>query len=458
MKTKHGVLTNEGLLTIQGNNWQTVPMARDNTLLNLMLTCTDYELTHLWIHPETGIEPHAPLPIEQGTFKGIVENWDLLGHTRGTHIKSVTGWQTDKKGSTARVIFPHHSGWGQTGRITTPGWGKLANGKQLLVTIAYLEKKLGVPIGASPGSTGWELHKKMHPDWVENFPRVNLDTMHFREGARDMAAQSPYTKGKYLHKVDKNSAYLAACTLDMFYGVGDPVLDEDGSKYLDGSKKDGHRPGTWYCSITPGEILLPNWEKAQKHWLATPMIRLMRKVGYEVVPHLGWYFPQCHQLLEKWALFIWETREFFATADSKEYRRRDCCEFARQACKQIAVETVGLTSYLQFGEEEETDKRRPDIKAETVARNYELMWYNIMKFHQQTGKKPILVYMDALYYISDEPTLTGNLAQILARQNQLGGFKYEGTIEISPEVAEILNAKTNVSKKLEHLNKIGWKK
>ncbi len=462
--TKHGVLTNEGVLMIQDSKWQVMPVGIDGSLVpyvesvaDLMKIGINYGLTHLWVHAETGIDPIAPLEVRQGCFRGIIDGWNLLGHTIGKHVKSVYGWPMPK-GNALTLIFPQYSGWGQTGRADVPGWGKVATPKQLLVTISYIEKALGIPVSSSPGSTGWDLMKKMHPEWVANFPKVNLENMHFREGARDMVSQRHYNpaEGCFLHKVDENSAYLRSCTFDTFYGVGDPVIDSDGSKYTDKTAlKDGRRPGVWYCQLTPGDQVLPNYEKAGKKWLAGTMIRLMRKVGYEVEIFQGWYFPQAHQLMEKWAKFMWECRQSFL--DATKWRRDEPRQFARQAMKQIAVCTVGLTSYLQFDIKEESDKHRPDIKMETVARTYEMLFHNIQKFHRPTGKMPLMVYMDALYYVSDTATVAV-LAPVLERQKELGGFKYEGCIEITPEAEEILNASTNVSKKLEHLNKIGWVK
>jgi hypothetical protein len=452
MKTKHGVLTWEGLLTIKDNSWDLwgILPASEWTVPELMQLALDHGLTHLWIHTNSDIDPQAPLEVSKGCFKGIADGWNLLGHMTGKHIKSVYGWPMPK-GNAATLIFPHYSGWGQTGRMDVPGWGKVASPKQLLVTISYLEQILGVPVGSSPGSTGWELHRKMHPEWVANFPKMNLKSMHFGEGSSDFNSSRPYNsdEGQYLHKIDKRSAHLHSCSFDTYYGVGEPTLDKDGSKC------DGKRPGSWECVLVPGDRTLPHY-KAGKKWLAGRTVRLLRNAGYQVEILQGWYFPNSHKILEKWAGFLRESMQSFSFAE--RWKRAEPREFARQAIKQIYVHTLGLAGYGGFEEDEETDKKRPDIRGETVARTYELMYWNITKFHEKTGMMPVLTYVDALYYVSDSPSMPHPDVFLKKTKTGLGEYKYEGVIEITSEVEEILNSSTSVSKKLEHLNKIGWSK
>jgi hypothetical protein len=469
--TKHGVLTNEGVLTIQGNQWQVLSVGPSDLDLvpwiesatDLMKIGLELGLTHLWVHAETGIDPAAPVEVKQGVFEcDDYQGWHLLGHTEGKHIKSIYGWPAPH-GTALSVIFPHRSRWGKSNRLDVPGWGALADPKQLLVTIAYLERKLGVPVGGSPGSTGWALHTKIHPEWSKESPAMKTLGQCFRESAGpDFTTQRPYdsTEGVYLHKVDKNSAHLQAAKFDSYYGVGDPVHSTDGRAF------DGKSPGAWYCTVDPIKDEFPGYPSGT-YWIATPIVRMMQKdETYSVEIHEGWYWQyrdkkdgrvsHAHQVMAKWAQEVWDDRQFFATTEDKAFRRRDCCAFAASAMKQIAVGTVGLSGFKRFGEEESTDKRRPDIRAQTVSRSYELMYYNTLGFANQTGLVPVLTYADALYYVTDSPDIP--FPDIfLKRQKELGGYKYEGRITITAEVAACLNdERLNVSKKLELLNKIGW--
>jgi len=438
MKTNHAVLSSTGMFISQRVQTST------DSLTSVMQTALDNGITHVW----TNVGFPA-LRTEKG--KCTVDGWDLLVQHKGTNLKSVTGWIPGK--DQVQVIFVRNSRWAQ-GRDKNI-WGKVCTPAQLLSTVGNLEKKLEVPVSASPGGTGWKLLSKFHPEWVKNVPTVDLMKMHMFAGikgaAHDLVFQNPLTEGKYLHKVDRNSAYLYSATFDLFYGVGNPSHDPDGSKC------DGKSPGIWECEVYPTNEQLPDYP-AGKYWLATPIINLMRYLKYEVEILNGNYWPKrtAHQSLSKWATFLWECRQFFPP-DSSE----------RQAVKQIAIGTVGLASYGGYEEDEDTDKRRPDIKCMTVARTYELMMHSILKFRRLTGLSPHMCYMDALYYVSNSPS-RDFLAPLLTRtvkgvtkstEKDLGGFKYEGYIEITPEVKDILNnRRIEGGGVLEPLNTIGWRK
>jgi hypothetical protein len=425
--TNHAVLSSTGFFVPQR-------VEAGGTLIDIMQTALDNGITHVWTNVD-----FPDFPGHKDKCK--IDGWDLLVQRKGTRLKSITGWIPGK--ASVSVIFIRNSRWAQ-GRNDNI-WGKVCTPKQLLTTVANLEKRLEVAIGASPGGTGWNLLTKFHGEWVKNAPTVDLMRMYLFAGikgsSRDLIFQKPFTEGKYIHKVDRNSAYLYSTTFDLFFGVGNPVHDPDGSK------ADGKAPGAWLCNVFPTDESLPDY-KAGTYWLATSIINLMRYMKYEVEVVHGNYWPKenAHQSFSKWSKVLWDARQFFPP-DS----------FERQAIKQIAVGTVGLASYGAFEEDEDTDKRRPDIKCLTVARTYELMMHSILKFRRQTGLNPLMCYMDALYYTSDSPS-PDFLAPLLVKQNDLGGFKYEGCIEITEDIKDILGSKSALFDKLSMLNKEGWSK
>lgn len=451
MQTKHGILTAEGVLYIQGNQWHSMPLSggREN-LSDLFRIADEAGLTHLWVPEFDGRkEPDESFATHREETK-VILNYVEAGPYTGL-LKSAHRWGSREFNvAPCTIVFPEHTRW-------VDYWEGLPSDKELLVTIAYMEQALGVPIAGSPATVGWKLLEKMHPDWIKNFPKVRLENAHFTsEAASDLQATLGKVEvGQYIHKVDRNSAYLSSASTE-FYGVGDPVIDPDGSKYIEGSVKDGHRPGVWNCRITPGDIVLPKWEQSGTCWLSHPLIRLMRKVGYEIEILSGWYFPECHQTMSKWANFLWETRMSFQT-DTKKWRRDVPRELARRAIKLIGVATVGVTAFTGFEDSEESAKRRPDIRLQTVARTYELVYHNIMKFHETIGIMPIMVYTDALYYAT-ESHYRSSLDPLLSRADKLGGYKYEGYVEVTPEIAEVINSDVRVSNKLEVLNIVGWRK
>lgn len=428
MKTNHAVLSATRLF---------IPhkIPAEGTLTDVMQKALDHGITHVWTN--VGFEDFIGYK-----DKCTVNGWDLLVQHKGPNLKSVTGWIPGK--AQVQVIFIRNSRWAQ-GRAERM-WGKVCTPIQLLATVANLEGKLEVPVSASPGGTGWKLLAKFHHDWVKNAPTIDLMRMHMFAGikgaAHDLVFQHPYTAGKFVHKVDRNSAYLYSASFDLFYGVGNPTYDPDGNRC------NGKNPGVWECDVFPTQEQLPGY-KAGRYWLATPIINLMRYLEYDVDVLHGNFWPKetAHQSLSKWAKFLWECRQHFSPES-----------FERQAIKQIAVGTIGLASYGDFEENEETDKRRPDIKCLTVARTYELMYHSILKFRRLTGMDPLMCYMDALYYVSDSSDRSF-LAPLLTREKDLGGFKYEGCIEITEEISGILgNQRIAMHDKLALLNKKGWVK
>jgi hypothetical protein len=253
----------------------------------------------------------------------------------------------------------------------------------------------------------------------------------------------------YLHKFDKSMAYTAACAMsDAFYGVGTPE-HKDGAQGFDPKKS----VGVWRCSVSgeTSEDLPPPWRG--REWIAGPAIRLLQSQGYQVTIHEGWVFPQSHELMSLWAKRLWETRQSFE--DEKAWKHPLCREFAYQSIKKIANSTVGTTAFSNFGDES-ADQRRPDIRMQTVARNAEIVYHNILKVQKVHGVTPALIYMDAVYYLSDNPDGRAAFPTIVEREGKLGGYKYEGKIAIDSVVGDILASSSNAATKLEHLNKIGW--
>lgn len=425
MKTNHAVLASTGIFLPQRIETPNV------VLTDVMQKALDHGITHVWTNCE-----FPTFPAVSGKAK--LGEWDLLVQRKGTGLKSITGWIEGK--AQVQVIFIRRSRWAQSRDENV--WGKVCTPRQLLETVANLEAKLEVPIGPSPGGTGWKLLTRFHPEWVKNAPTVDLMKMRLFAGikgaAHDLVFQRPPQGKRYVHKIDRNGDYLYANTFDLAHGVGNPVYDPGGSKF---NKK---LPGVWYCTVYPTEEALPDYPQGT-YYLATPIINLMNHLAYEIEFHHGNYWPDAHQSFSKWAKFLWECRQFFPAGS-----------FERQAIKQIAIGTVGLASYGGFEEDEETEKQRPDIKCLTVARSYELMYHSILKFRRATGRDPLMCYIDALYYESDSPD-PAFLAPLLARSTELGGFKHEGYIEITPEVADILNhQRIEGGAMLAPLNTIGW--
>jgi hypothetical protein len=80
-----------------------------------------------------------------------------------------------------------------------------------------------------------------------------------------------------------------------------------------GTVRQSQAVGVWHCSITRApdfkRLLMPEpWDR-KEGWLAAPIIRLLRKTGYELTIDEGWVFPEHHDVLVKWANDLWDIRK-----------------------------------------------------------------------------------------------------------------------------------------------------
>src|SRR5579859_1361435 len=156
--TSHGVLCRTGWLTIKNNQWEVtrfdaLPAVSMAWLCEQALTLG---FTHLWVTGDTGVVPDADF------FNQALAEWDLLGTFKYPPSKklpagvlnplvSAVGCKRPRGGQKQLIIiFPSY--------ITKWHWLKSdITPSQLLLTVAYLEKALDVPIGSGPSTVGMKL-------------------------------------------------------------------------------------------------------------------------------------------------------------------------------------------------------------------------------------------------------------------------------------------------------------
>jgi hypothetical protein len=437
MRTQHGALMrikdDEHLFTILKSGFTCWFGTRLATLDMLLEHAEDYDLTHLWIMPGSCGRTDARFA---ETYDR--EKWDLIVHYKGegeaVRIRTVTGWRKPKGGQRqVTIIFAENTRW--YGSAEHPEWLARVTPPQLLEVVSQVENKLGVPMAGSPQTTGWRLVRQYHPEWVRDFPKVNLREIGFTaKAARDMIATLPPKKRRlFLHKFDKGAAYLAAAA-STDIGVGTPV-----KQFFFDSKGVGvYRVKV----ISPGSLTKTMIQPYRSEWLMVPHIRLLKAVGCEVDILEGYVFPERHDMLVRWAKTMWEARN---TLEGP----------GRDAIKQIYTSTIGLTSSRRL-DDEETDKKRPDIKYQIMARGYEIMWHNIAGVAKACGALPTIVYNDALYYLSDEADGRKAFPEVVRREGLLGGFRWEGCQEVDDDVWQVLQDDCSAAMKLSVLNERGW--
>lgn len=452
----HGLLSAGILFQVIENRWQekAIPVETIASLEALCQLAVDEKLTHLWVLDA--------VEADDAYYRAATPTWDLwanwtyppgrmLPPGRVNLLASASGFRRTLTGGQRRIsiIFPKHAHmpW---------RWIKRATAREALLTILYLERALDIPITASAPTAGIRLLEKMqhnghHPEWLE-IPNVDWDLLpfRFRDVALDLVAERPllqeeYT-ASYLHKIDKNGAYLRACVAEMF-GVGTP-------EHVETCLPEEKRPGIWRCSFDPVSIpgLPPVWDGGA--WIVTPILQILRWTGHDVLVHEGYVWNESHGIFKRWAETLWDVRQGFRLGEYKKqtWKSAQVSAMAEDACKQIAVATIGLTSYRGF--ESETFKFRPDWKAQIVGSVRATMFHNLLKLQREQGITPIITYIDAIYIVSDEPDIKKAAASLLNRPASLGGFKPEWSLLLTEEIRLSLVSTLSIVEKLEVFNRI----
>lgn len=455
--SQHGVLfLRDGqfhTLTLVGSQWQASPVDFPASLSDLCSLTLTSGFTHLWVLP--GITPQ---PDEQ-FFQDAKGEWDLFPTWRDkvviegypNELVSVTGFRLPKGGQKQiSVIYLHNCSWSWANDDLSP--------KQLLITLRYTEQGIGVDVGAGTTTVGTNLLKKSvrsHFEWLQH-PSIDLSTLPFKDAAMDVISprdgkvdMSRVTGKKYLHKFDKISAYLRSCAEENV-GVGE-IEHYDGRDIERMTIEQACKvPGIYRISpYVPDNPLIPSllWKDAQ--WVSSPVLKMLKHFGAKIVLHEAWAFPKYAKVLKEWAERLYSARQTFKT-DTFAWKHPIGRENARDAVKDVYTSTMGIfTSDTVKG----SWKYRPDWHAQIVGGVRALMFYNIEKFASQ-GDYPIMVYMDALYYTSNERNPEKAVPHILQHKDSLGGYKHEWTLELDGQVTSVLAGNKGINIKLGELNDI----
>lgn len=432
------------------------------TLTHTAEMCYSRHISHLWVDPAYGL-----FPVEENR-----EGWTFHYQKRNGNAASVSVWQRGHA-RPVNILFPQFTGW--YGSASAPGWmyGKLPH--NIIITLHYLEKELGVPIGGSPGRVGWAYLKELRaaPGWTEAIPGVDWKAMHFEsKAATDLIWHRPLKQSErespvtlYLQKYDEAAAYpYAASQTDM--GVGEPLHMDARDAHIASLHEKGspQSVGVWRCTINYdasryNPLMPPVWKEelgtyaGSEGWIAGPIIRLLRSQGHEVIVHEGYIFPERHDVLKRWAENLWAIREGYKITAC--WKNVHCAGLASRAVKTIMNTMIGMTAFKRF--EEDDEMRRPDIRIQTIARHRELTYHRLQKVEKLYGVTPVLVYMDALYYLTHEPDGRAALPELVKREGQFGGYRWEGAIKADGTVLALLECMKNEATILQELNTIGWR-
>lgn len=320
----------------------------------------------------------------------------------------------------------------------------------ILATVMYLEDvfsqhiehvpattlgaRIPVHVRWSPGHMGQQLLKKVssaHPEWLRD-ASYDLRELPFNQAAQDLNWKGELTRddvGKWLHHYDKNSAYLAACC-GVQLGTGDPVHVERG--YIDCKL-----PGIYRVRVLESGNLNAPPLLHDKEWFTSDLLQYACSRGYQFEVLEGYQFQDYHQALAKWAKTLWDVRCHL------DVRRGQTHDFpyavgrdnAYRTIKEIATISVGMLAAgkVTYGS---GAILRPNWLPDVVSKARVNVFRNLEKLQLTRARRLFMIVTDGLWFVCDDPDPTTAVPGILARDSELGGYKYEDSVPITPEMVE----------------------
>jgi hypothetical protein len=433
----------------------------------LSWTAMKYKLDSIWITPGSRLSERMfdmpqlyilnthDLPPELQVTQVDHQRTSTREYGGKKYPVSFSATRTIGEKKTVRVFVPQLDDRWAEDKI--PGWSlaECENPRTLLTALLYLERAFGIPLGG-PGYTGIELMRKT----TENHPH------YWRTGAADVIPahietdlvwHRPLTPveqlSKYLHLYDGNGKYLAACT-GAKLGVGVPehlhinIWPDDAltQAMLKGA------PGVWRFKPDRGA---PSYvfKDAQigadgTLWAYTPVVAELMREKYAIYILEGYLWEEWHETLRTWAEKLWKVRQDLKTNESR-YPNREAALIAQKMSKIIAVHGVGwldLASERAKPKGEHGTMHHPDKRNTIIALVKARMMRTIAQF-QEKGYQPCLIQVDELGYISDDPNPDTAIPGLMARKEQLGGFKHAHTFELTPDIIKLFGKKNVLLKR-----------
>lgn len=441
--TKHAILFENKLGTYSlaiGDGEKLVNANLD--LESLCALALDQGLTHLWIHRSLDVR------FETVAYQKLIDTgeWDALAHWQfvsekdidiDNYLVSLHGYKKLERGRSPRfnLIFLEYASF---------EWGNLSP-QETLKLIHTLEGKLAVAIGGSPAGVGLRYLQKVHEKHIHRLakPIKNLEEIPFSSGARPLIWSRKPSETElarhYLYKFDENSAYPRAA-VDERFGIGDPV------HYPQGTGFNHMLPGIWKIDVDFSPdfdfTALPSPVWNDFNWLTTPLVRHLVQMGCGIYVNEAWVFPKYDYIFRNWGKNLWSFSQEFERGTPE-----------RTAFKQIMNEPLGLVRSKMFGTD--SFKYRPDWNTTIVGATRAGVLRKVSKYAEK-GLYPIMVQLDALYYLSDEKLPNVAVPGILDHSSSLGGYKLDFCLEVNDQVRGILRTLMG-SQRLAALNQLAEK-
>ncbi len=283
----------------------------------------------------------------------------------------------------------------------------------------------------APAYTGKRELEDMYskfPNRLANNPDDLIPILKYRQaGELHWKTKTIKKAGLYVHAYDRNGSYCASMQ-GLKLGLGVPNHYEKGTIIFD--KK---LVGLWRVkannkhSIFTGEYApmpffpVPDFEQ-EGIWLWTPSINAALRCGYEIEIEEAYIWEHSRPILEEWAKFLYDGR--FELREILE--DEDALAQALIWIKAIPNLTIG--SFAPNDETIHSAIKRYDFRSMVIAENYNRVMLPIEKL-AKIGEYPIIVYVDGIFLLSDNPNPYEAYPMLSGDKTKLGGYRYEASMK-----------------------------
>ncbi len=434
--TAFGVLTDSEVLLVDVVQGRRVLSARllpsdSSELSGLLMYLWDTGLSTVWVMPATTLSRTAT----RASFEQEGSHWRVIVHANPrepSRPSCVLLWpkgSSHGEGRRLTLSFPEHAGW---------DW-RLSDARSLLATVTYLDQALTTPVSDAAERVAHQLLTDLAFDQAASqlhSSPVNLSTLAGSDGhpiplqkdARDLAWARPLSqveqRQRYLHKYTAFSHVLEAC-LAVQLGVGAPQYSSTGRAC------NGVHPGIWRARIElAGSVFdgkrLPN--AVDGEWMSTPQVNCCRDIGYQVYLQEGYYWPEAHAPLKRWATTLWQAASRLHT-HPEHYRHAQGKANALHTIQLL----VQLSGAILLKERTDGGWSRPDWWVQISGRSRALLFAHLVGL--------------ALWVVSDDPNpLTAVPGLVIPHRWRGYSVGYEVPLPLSREVREVFRTEEQASR------------
>lgn len=374
-------------------------------------------LRAIWIDPS---DPTLTAASQQPAF------WESLG---GCHV-----WATGVAGagvpSSAQVRRDNGTG-AQRREVSIFAdlprrWGLECAGPTLANVIRHYEQAMTVDARYSPAQTALALLAKQsnmpsRAGWLTPLSDSMYHALPFPSMVAPLHVNPIPRNGRYIHMYDKNAAYMAAAKHGL--GAGDPTYIPSIDTDLAIRVSQGKVYGLWCISAWPPtkpsntipDPFMGDQQPVEEHWVYSPQISLAAQLGWKILFHEGYHWPNYHTVCCDWADHLWAARQQVKGSITEGLIKRSFNQ-----ARGVMARPVAPGGRVQW-------YHRPDWSAVMAAEHYLRQVKQIDAFEtKQPGY--LCCNTDSIAWTSDDPDPATALPGILDRRDGLGGYKHSGTI------------------------------